>query len=117
MSKVERYFRMARQLALKGDTKEVNRQYRFGAVGVRNDGTIVTSTNIPSRDPARAAHAEARLLRKLSYGSEVYVARILRCGVLANAKPCRHCETAMRQRGVRKCYYSISEVEYGVLRL
>jgi tRNA(Arg) A34 adenosine deaminase TadA len=117
MSKIDKYFRLARQVALKGDTKEIGRQYRLGAVGVRNDGVIVTSTNIPCRCPERTAHAEARLLRKLSYDSEIYLVRILRSGILAPAKPCKNCETLMRLRGVKKCYYSISEVEYGTLRL
>jgi tRNA(Arg) A34 adenosine deaminase TadA len=111
MSKVERYFRLAKTIALKGD----NRKYRLGAVGIRTDGAIVTASNIPSRQPHAKAHAEARLTKKLNRGSEVFVVRILRSGMLDNAHPCMKCQKAMRLRGVRRAYYSISNDEYGVI--
>jgi tRNA(Arg) A34 adenosine deaminase TadA len=112
LNRVNRYFRLARQVAERGG---VRRQFRLGAVGVRTDGVVVTASNVSSRTPERRAHAETRVTRKLNYGSEVYVVRILRNGSLATARPCGRCQTAMRQRGVR-CYYSISETEYGVLQ-
>lgn len=112
MNRVNRYFRLARVVAEKGGAR---RQFRLGAVGVRTDGVVVTASNVSSRQPERRAHAEARVMRKLDYGSEVFVVRILRGGGLANARPCRACQTAMRQRGV-SCYYSVNETEYGVLQ-
>ena len=123
MASIDKYFRLARQVALKGDTLEADRHYRLGAVGTRNDGTIVTASNIPIRTPnsntgahAKAhAHAETRLVRKLDWGSTVYVVRIRRDGSLAMARPCRRCQSAMRLRGVRYCYYSINDAEYGVI--
>ena len=51
VSRVERYFRLAQAVALKGDTFEARRKYRLGAVGVRSDGAIVTASNVPSRKP------------------------------------------------------------------
>jgi cytidine deaminase len=121
MAIIDRYFRLARQVALKGDTLEANRHYRLGAVGIRTDGAIVTANNIPIRKPeshAKAhAHAETRLVRKLDWGSIVYVVRTRRDGSLAIARPCRRCQSAMRLRGVRYCYYSINDTEYGVLIL
>jgi tRNA(Arg) A34 adenosine deaminase TadA len=116
MTKVEKFFQLAKQVAERGD-KTVRRHYRLGAVGIRSDGTIVSSSNIPCRHTQSEAHAEARLVRKLNHGSEVFVVRILRCGALANARPCKNCQTAMMRRGVRRVYYSISDVEYGCLRL
>jgi tRNA(Arg) A34 adenosine deaminase TadA len=117
MSKVERYFRLAKKIATKGDITDVKRKYRLGAVGIRTDGTIVTANNIPCRYPhARAySHAEARLVRKLSHGSEMFVVRILRNNSFSNACPCAKCQNAMRLRGVRRVYYSISDDEYGVI--
>ncbi len=114
---VDKHFRMARQVALRGDTKEARRQYRLGAVGVRSDGAIVISSNVPHRTPEPHAHAEARLTRKLDWGSTVYVVRIRSDGTLAMARPCRTCRGLMRLKGVKRCYYSISDTEYGVLNL
>jgi tRNA(Arg) A34 adenosine deaminase TadA len=117
MSHVNRYFRLARQVATKGDTHEVSRQYRLAAVGIRTDGTIVASSNVPHRTPEPRAHAEARLTKKLDWGSTVYVVRIQSDGRLATARPCKKCQNAMRLKGVRRCYFSVSENEYGVLEL
>lgn len=114
MSKVEKYFRLAAQVAEHGDEL---RQYRLGAVGIRNDGVIVTSSNTRCRSPQKRAHAEARLVRKLNRDSVVFVVRILRNGALANAKPCPDCQKALRGRGIKKVYYSIGTCHYGVLIL
>jgi len=115
LNRVNRYFRLAKVVAEKGDSKDARRHFRFGAVGVRTDGAVVTASNVPVRGPERRAHAEVRVTRKLNFASVVYVVRILRNGRLANARPCSKCQAAMQQRGVI-CYYSISENEYGVLQ-
>ena len=115
MSRVERYFRLAQAVALKGDTFEARRKYRLGAVGVRSDGAIVTASNVPSRKPNVLAHAEARLVRKLNRGSEIFIVRVLRNNQLSNARPCPACQKAIRLRGIRRVYYSISEGEHGVI--
>lgn len=117
MANINKYFRMARQVATKGDAHEVARQYRLGAVGIRTDGTIVASSNVPHRTPEPRAHAEARLVRKLDWGSTVYVVRIKSNGELTLARPCKKCVGAMRLKGVRRVYFSISESEYGVMQL
>jgi tRNA(Arg) A34 adenosine deaminase TadA len=117
MSVIDKYFRLARKTALKGDTREASRQYRLGAVGVRSDGAIVTSSNIPHRTPEPQAHAEARLAKKLDWDATVYVVRIQSDGRLTTARPCKKCQNAMRLRGVKRCYFSVSENEYGVLEL
>jgi len=117
MSQISKYFRLARQVASKGDTKEAKRHYRLGAVGLRSDGAIVTSSNIPHRVPEPNTHAERRLVKKLNWGSTVYVVRIKRDGKLAIARPCKKCQSAMLLRGIQRVYYSINEYEYGVLKL
>jgi len=117
MSKIDRYFRLAKTIAAKGDISEAKRKYRLGAVGIRSDGTVVTASNVPCRQPNDRArsHAEARLVRKLNRGSEIYVVRILRDNTLSNACPCIKCQNAMRLRGIRRVYYSISDNQYGVI--
>lgn len=117
MTKVERYFRLAKSIALKGDTNNIYRNHRLGAVGVRTDGVVVTANNIPCIQQDAHSHAEARLVRKLNCGSEIYVVRILRSNKLSNAHPCIKCQNAMRLRGIRRVYYSISDNEYGVIVL
>lgn len=117
MANINKYFRMARQVATKGDTHEVARQYRLGSIGIRTDGAIVAASNVPHRTPEPRAHAEARLVRKLDWGSTVYVVRIKSDGELTLARPCKKCISAMRLRGVKRCYFSITEHEYGVLEL
>jgi len=109
---MKKYFRLAKKVAAKGDDC---RSYRLGAVGVRKDGAIVKSKNIPNRFPEPAAHAEARVCRKLDQGARVYVVRIDRQGYLTIARPCDDCQRVMRRRGVKRCYYSMSENEYGVM--
>ena len=108
---MKRFFRLAKDIAIKDDC----RQYRFGAVGIRKDGTIVYSRNIPTRCPEPKAHAESRVARKLDRGSVIYVVRIDRKGNLTTARPCKSCQKIMKSKGIRKCFYSISNKEYGVL--
>jgi len=111
---MKRYFRLAKCVAIRGRS---TRHYRLGAVGIRQDGTIVTANNICTRCPESRAHAEARLTRKLDYNSIVYVVRVLSDGTFAMAKPCRNCQKIMRLRGVKRCYYTINNAEYGVMLL
>jgi hypothetical protein len=88
----------------------------FAALGLRSDGDLVLSRNggCPNqRMPL--SHAEARLCRKLDVGSYVYVARTLKDGTPAMARPCRNCERLMRSRGVARIYYTIGPGEYGVM--
>jgi tRNA(Arg) A34 adenosine deaminase TadA len=117
MARVDKYFRVARQVATRGDAKDAKRHYRLGAVGIRTDGTVVMSSNVPCRHPEKLAHAEARVVKKLDFGSEVFVVRIDSEGLLKNARPCKSCQGLLRLRGIKQCYYSISETEFGVLKL
>ena len=109
---MKRYFRQAKKIAIKAADR---RKYRLGAVGVRKDGIVVTACNLPTKCPEPQAHAEARLTKKLDYGSTVYVVRVTRDNSLTIARPCESCIRIMRIRGVKKCFYSINENEYGVI--
>ena len=104
---------MAARISIKGPWR---RKAHIGAVGVRGDGVLVTAWNGSSTDVCPTAHAEARLARKLDAGSVVYVARVRRDNEkLAMSKPCAHCERILKNRGISKVIYTISEHEYGVL--
>lgn len=93
-------------------------KYRIAAVGLRADGTTVVSKS--GGWPGQylpATHAEARLSNKLTPGSVVYVARTLKNGSIALAKPCIACQNSLRHRGVERVYYTIAAHEYGVMDL
>jgi len=81
----------------------------IGAVSVRKDGTLVYSRNggnPNSHGKMPSVHAEARVLRKSGYGATVYVARVLRNGEFAMAKPCGHCRAILRAHKVEMVYYT-----------
>lgn len=110
----KRYLLMAKETAAKGGAR---RKHRIGAVGIRYDGAIVRAANLENRLPEPHAHAECRVVKKLGYNGVVYVVRVLRSGHLALARPCKGCESIMRLNGVKRCYYSISDNEIGVIVL
>lgn len=115
LDRVIKMFNLARVLAVKQKPLE-RRDFWHGAVGERSDGTIVKSRNSHSTERLRHAHAETKLCKKLNVGSIVYVVRVGRTdGLLRMSKPCCNCMIAMRIRGIKKCYYSISENEYGCI--
>lgn len=109
--KIFQYLRVAANIARK---KKDQRTFFLGAVGIRKDGVIVQSFNAPSFQPSPCGHAEARLVRKLDVGATVYVARIKADGTFGSAKPCHNCQKVLKQKGVKKVYYSIDDESYGV---
>jgi len=105
-------FTLARRYAVKRD----GRNYVFGAVAMRSDGKLVYSRNIPNYEHNYRCHAEARITRKCDVHCTIWVVRVSReTGMLLNARPCRDCEKVMRMAGVKRCYYSITEIEFGVI--
>ena len=114
--KIWNYFEIAGKLA----TKKKDRRYYFlAALGIRSDGTAVSSVNgAPAEGPMREAHAEYRLSKKLDYGAIVYVARVrIGDGTFGMAKPCLDCQKALRSRGVKKVYYTLGNDKFGVLNV
>jgi len=107
-----KYLELATKIAKNNNQAK---SFLFGVVAERDDGLIVTSTNVRTQMPCKAAHAERRVLAKSGYGAILYVVRIDRAGKWAIAKPCKACETFARNKGVKKIYYSISHNEYGCL--
>jgi tRNA(Arg) A34 adenosine deaminase TadA len=108
MRKIFQYLEIAAKIGSKRDDK---RQYWIGAVGKRSDGTLVFSSNGPTPKPDRCSHAEYKLTKKLDYGAIVYVARVLRNGDFAMAKPCANCVRALQSKRVKRVYYTIANNE------
>ena len=94
-----------------------DRNFMLGAVGIRTDGATVESPNIMTAVPTPSAHAEARVVKKLNLGSTVYVARVVKSGDFAMARPCPTCMLALVHRGVKRVFYTIGPGEYGVIDL
>lgn len=113
--KIFSYFEIAGRIA---KSKKDKRTFLLGAIGIRRDGAMVSAYNSAATSPTPAAHAEARLVKKLDHNATVYVARIaLGTGEFAMAKPCHNCERALRSRGVKRVYYTIGPKEYGIMDL
>ena len=112
-NKVKQMFQLAATIAKR--TAGKRRNFLLGAIGIRNDGVLVSASNLPVTRKTPEAHAEYRVSRKLDVGAVVYVARKNRVGRLCNAKPCFRCESAMRSRGVKRCFYTISNTKFGIL--
>lgn len=106
MKSIEDYIQLAAQEAVK---RIDCRQFLIGAVGIRNDGVTVYSRNLPAPNRTPKAHAEARLVCKLTPDSEVYVARVKRDGSFGSAKPCINCEKTMISAGVKRVYYTTDD--------
>lgn len=79
---------------------------RIGAVAVRKDGVIVTARNSHVFMPMHAAHAERKVMRKAGYGATVYIARVCFDGSISMAKPCPACEALLRNKRVKKVFYT-----------
>lgn len=114
-SKTQKMFNLAREVAKSGDCKEAERTYRLGAVSQRKDGVIVAASNISVRNKCPQAHAEHRVTQKSNHGSTIYVVRIGANEEFRLAKPCKSCRQTMKLRGIRRCYYTISDSEWGVI--
>jgi deoxycytidylate deaminase len=103
--------------------------FKHGSILVKGGAIVSTGYNkgnycaFASRFKAHKGistlHAEmASILgvdKSVTDNAVVYVVRINRHGQMNNSRPCPMCEAAMRFVGIKKCFYSISETEYGVM--
>lgn len=112
---------MAAGVALSNDEDDI-RNFWIGAVGIREDGVLVSSRNGPvfstevdNYQLVLTSHAEGRLLRKLGKYGTIYVAR-LKPGTrqLGMARPCGMCQVRIKAFKVDKVYYSINDNQYGI---
>lgn len=96
---------MASIFAQGGDPR---RDYFLGAIGLRKDGVVVMARNESTQCKTPAAHAEARLVKKLGKHAKIVVVVRVSKGSreLAMAKPCRHCEKALRNFKVKRVYFT-----------
>lgn len=121
------YLKLAAKYAV-SKSKNDERTYLLGAIGIREDGAIVHSKNEAVFDTFTAqtgdevyrkiphAHAEARLAKKLGFSATVYVARVAKgTRELAMARPCEICQNILRAYRVKRVFYTISPNRWGML--
>lgn len=104
----------ALKLAATGNRKK---NHLLAAIAIRQDGTIVSSRNGMTQVPRPSAHAEARVLKKAGHGSVLYVAKISKKGEPGLAKPCANCMSLIKNKKVKRVYYTIGPDEFGVIDL
>lgn len=119
MASDKKMLQLAAEAAIQGRNRSDDaRTFLLGAIGIRNDGVFVSSRNIAAPDCAPKHHAETRLVRKLTPGSTVWVARVARgTGGWAMARPCPGCERRLRGAGVTRVVYTIAPNEWGIIEL
>ena len=101
---------LAAKIALAQSGSKKN--FLLAAVVKRKDGAITVSSNCNTKRPDPSVHAEYRVLKKADVGCELFVARVTRDGQWAMAKPCKFCQARIRNRGVKRVYYTISPNEW-----
>lgn len=105
-----KYLDLAIRIALGGSE---DRNYLIGCVGLRTDGAIVTAYNSWTKKPQHEAHSEFKVCRKINKGSILWVSRVLRDGTWACAKPCVKCQALIRNKGIKKVFYTLGPEEFG----
>jgi|SRR5271157_2008309 len=94
----------------------IHKQFFFYCIAVRNDGAEVHGTNHYSKSQRIPSHhAEARTIKKCDMGSIMYVARVLRDKkTIANARPCKFCQSLIKNKSIKKVYFTFSSTTYGI---
>lgn len=74
------------------------------------------------RDFYLSTHAEMDAVRRIRNktdlrGTKIFVARPRPCGDLGMARPCVVCQHVLHSYGIKRAYYTISDDEYGVMRI
>lgn len=123
-----KHMQLAANMALKSVSK-----FRVGAVVARRHRVISTGFNDMGKshpivqehaghnDFVCGMHAEIHACLGVSakdlYKSDLYVARILRNGEKALAKPCEICHSYLTSVGIRRVWYTNTSSEVGELSL
>lgn len=109
---VMKLLKKAATLALKNREKK---NFHLACIAKREDGVFVYSVNTGvMSQPTPSGHAEYRVLQKSGQNAILWVARVYKNGDWAMAKPCRKCKAFIKNKKVKKVYYTIAPNEYGV---
>lgn len=133
---MNRWLRVACKLALKDWQQHPSKTFALGAILVKGGNVISTGVNKRKTDPIvqrlsreirevkpfrRCTHAEldciGRLPEDVTKNAVLYVARITRNLVSANAEPCPICKRQLMLTGIRKVHFTAGINKEGVLYL
>lgn len=103
--------------------------YRHGSVICAGGRVIAKGVNV--RLPIQhnsgpggkySVHAEEATIKKLKHrqdvaGAEIYVARVNKAGDVRNSRPCPDCMAKIKSVGIKTVYYSMTDNEWGMVRL
>jgi len=92
------------------------------SIGFNRRGWNGLSEFYKAQDHACTIHAEIDAIvskrKKIRFeGAKVYVARVRADGTVGNARPCPMCQAVLTAYGIKKALYTLSSVEYGVIKL
>lgn len=82
---------------------------RVLSVGINRDKNH--PENVPHPKTQAAVHAEVAAVKACGdvdlHGATIYVARVNRAGDQMMSKPCERCQAFLRERGIKKIFYTI----------
>lgn len=89
--------------------------YSIGYSRLLTDPSQCDYSVFNSKPPKVSLHAEVDALRNCprASGGVMYVARIGRSGAIGMAKPCRHCQKAISDSGIKRVVYTVSNSTHG----
>ncbi len=131
---MNRWLRTACKVAAKNWLSDPDKTFALGAILVRGGSVISTGTNKRKTDPIvqrlsheirelkpyrRCTHAEldciCRIPEEQTRGAVLYVARVTKNMVAANAEPCPICKHQLFIAGIRKVHFTVGFNQEGVM--
>ena len=122
MSRINKFIKIAKKY-----TEESSHRWRMAAILISGSQIISVGINKKKTHPlqkgkhAYSIHAELDCLISAPFnkikGSYIVVCRKLTNGDLALAKPCNECQKLLKEYGIKKVYYSISDSKIGEILL
>lgn len=126
---VKRPWRAARKAALQS-----NGSFRLGAALYSGRRVIKTGINCQGsgkshpivakwvdREGYKSLHAELHALVGVHpsrvRGCDLYVFRVRRDGSQGSSRPCKNCQIELIRRGIRRIYYTESDMGFGMIKL
>ena len=112
--------RLAKKIA---QANEEHEKWKLGCVVSRNSSVLGVGWNKQKNDPAYtddyttcSVHAEIDALSRTKDPRKaiMYIARLCRGGKFGLAKPCRRCQAAITESGIKRVIYTIDNHTFGV---
>lgn len=109
-----KYFRIAKMASKLSD----HTKYQLGAVIVKSGRILSFGCNQKKSHPGSpfcGLHAEMSAIRNCDHdlaGASMYVFRQRKDGSLGISKPCKHCERLIRQKKLKRVYFTVDKFPF-----